>query len=615
MTKSFKTNTLNYKFQSDYDQLLKSPEMVHYIGCKRLIRIKNALKTLEPIVLIRGSFGSGKSLFLNSLIFEDIALPANETPNALPFICIQWGEREKLSIEYFTEEEQNRRITYLQKLVDGNRHPDVELAVLLLENLRQNPHRPKIKSEMQSIRCLTDMILNDSCWIKHINLSLSNEFLLNKQLVEIPSMYELFPEIYPDTDFLENAKLVIHVLGVEQDENALQLRRRESTLEHLLIQNKTDLNLDCNSYECPPDFSISSLQELINHQLKKGLPLSKELQEDALLLEKRTSKSYPENLLGLVKSEIDRLLKKSNNQSNLKHKTNIRQLLMQTLIQIGQEVESIENKISILNSHENSADLDLERLENAQSKLKGFFHSYLGIVDTEINDLIGPLSSSLQLCGDQIIEDVKKQIEFLENPALELPWILKFCLEKHQTQLNRTIHQFLKEICDALKTHTLNLKNQLNDVLDISDDFLNGICRPADHLVNQFLQYAGDCMEKEIPLSSIFKSNSVFFGTALGKTKSKKLDEVIAQLHSLINKNLELLAHEIEDETLKKLEPYLKELSIDIFKEFEQIKGDINYQKHNKSKASKKAMQLSFQINTLNRKAEAVQKLEKRLGL
>ena len=87
------------------------------------------IEKLDSDVLTIGVIGtvkSGKSTFLNAFVFEKDVLPTSTTPMTAALSLVTYGEKEKIEVEFYNQEDWEKQCELAKRSSDGL--PEMEAA-------------------------------------------------------------------------------------------------------------------------------------------------------------------------------------------------------------------------------------------------------------------------------------------------------------------------------------------------------------------------------------------------------------------------------------------------------------------------------------------------------
>jgi len=556
-------------------------------------------------VSVTGQINSGKSTFINALIFEDDILPMDITPHTAKITIIEYGEEPKIEVIFYNEKEwkelKNNKefIQYMEKdirysvLEEGVSEEDVikkesKLITDSLENLykyvaRKGVYTPFVKlvKVYYPSDILKDLVVVDTPGVNDPNPvrdRVAKEWV-KKSNANIYVMYAGQAFSQADIEFLDK-----YMLSIPVEQNILIVNKIDTLNDNNEIKEWIDTLLNNRDFSIRVRTSkdniayISALGALIDKIYQKKGELPEYLREKGEILEEKGYLEPEKYNLDKAKELIEKNLSKEKANFIIKsHKNFIEGLLKRKIKNLEIEIDILDAKIKDLSDDK---DLQIKKEElidikrHLEEKTKPFENikenKLLRTVRKEIRIKISDEKSKM-------INNVEKyNFEEINGVYFEIcnkftdEFVEKFLSEKIEYLEHRLIDDLVEKINDIIKY--VKNKNILNEMEEIKNHDIY-IADPKifkDKIRIIFIDTLGDGGEE---INKKMKEKGWFFGKSEEKVKHKIKNliqnafenvenEIDSEFTFLTKTKVQNIMHPVIDKVKKEIDEYLNELKI-----------------------------------------------------
>lgn len=251
----------------------------------------------EKIVIgICGQVKSGKTTFINALLFGKNVLPVASTPMTASLCYLTYGERPEVEVEFFTREDWDE----IQESVNSSDNEIAQSAREFIEHSRQISHEiPALLGTRKTIdfNMLGDYVGSKGKYtsiVKAIKIKLPEEILKDIELVDTPGINDPVVSRERRTlEFLKRADIVFlfTYAGRAFDESDMKFMRRlkNSAGKVIIVVNKKD------------ELYLSSEEENLDAVRKRLIEELEKLKNEAIRL---NESKFTINLIDKAKEKI-----------------------------------------------------------------------------------------------------------------------------------------------------------------------------------------------------------------------------------------------------------------------------------------------------------------------
>ncbi len=616
----------NYKQEKSnlleiYKKLKKSDIFPIDYG-KSSITIEDIDKKIEELnnekfyVSVTGQINSGKSTFINALIFEDDVLPMSITPHTAKITIIEYGKEPKIEITFYNEQEwellkQNKK--FIQFIEEDIKHSILEGGISEEDVIKKN-----LKTITDKIENLDKYVARRGIYtpfVKLVKVYYPSEILKDLIIVDTPGvndpnpvrdrvakdwvkksnaniyvMYAGQPFSQADIEFLDKYMLSI---GVEQNilvVNKIDSLEKEEEIKEWIntLLNNKDFSLRVKTSKENIVY-ISALSALIDKIFQKKGEVPEYLMEKGLMLEEKGYLEPEKYNLESVKKLIEKNLYQEKANFVIKsHKNFIEGILKRKIKNLEIEIEFLQRKIDDL-----SDNIDLqakkEELEDTKKYLKNRIDKIKNACENKLlRDILNEINKKITNEKNRTIKNIDKY-EFEKINGIFFDIYNEFTDEF----ANSFLYEKIKELEEKLKDYVLEEtnkiieyaknKNIISEMEKIKEDkiYLTDPKIFKDKIKISFKQKLGDGGEE---ISKKINEKGWFFG--------KSENEVKHEIKNLVTKAFEKVENKIDDElkdnfgiklnnivypiiekVQKEIDEYLKELRI-IIKQIESRESE-----------------------------------------
>ncbi len=623
----------NYKQEKSnlleiYKKLKKSDIFPVDYG-KSSITIEDIDKKIEELnnekfyVSITGQINSGKSTFINALIFEDDVLPMSITPHTAKITIIEYGKEPKIEITFYNEQEwellkQNKE--FIQFIEEDIKHSILEGGISEEDVIKKN-----LKTITDKIENLDKYVARRGIYtpfVKLVKVYYPSEILKDLIIVDTPGvndpnpvrdrvakdwvkksnaniyvMYAGQPFSQADIEFLDKYMLSI---GVEQNilvVNKIDSLEKEEEIKEWIntLLNNKDFSLRVKTSKENIVY-ISALSALIDKIFQKKGEVPEYLMEKGLMLEEKGYLEPEKYNLESVKKLIEKnLYQKKANFVIKSHKNFIKGILKTKIKNLEIEIDFLQRKIDDLSDNIN-LQAKKEELEDTKRYLKNRIDKIKNAYENKL------LRDILNEINKKITNEKNRTIKNIDKYELEKINGIFFDIYNEFTDefANSFLYEKIKELEEKLKDYVLEEtnkiieyaknKNIISEMEKIKEDeiYLTDPKIFKDKIKISFKQKLGDRGEE---ISKKINEKGWFFGKSENEVKHEiknlvtkafeKVEEKIdVKLRDNFDSKLKNIIHPIIEKIKKEINEYLKELGI-IIKQIEsrELEKEKNIQK------------------------------------
>lgn len=257
MAKELFENIQNKK-QKLYSLLSKAKEY-HWFSDNEFTEYATKLDNDVLTIGVIGQVKAGKSTFLNSFVFEDDVLPAATTPMTAVLTVITYGEKKRISAEFFTENEwQEQQMIARTPIQDGMMEAQLSKIKAAKEIVEKSAN---IKDEINSFLGKTieddfgkliEYVGADGKYVsitKSVTIYYPKEYLKGVRIVDTPGFNDPIVSREQRTkEFLNEADVVLMMLSA--------IRPFDSTDREILFRDVANCGMGkvligINKYDVP----------------------------------------------------------------------------------------------------------------------------------------------------------------------------------------------------------------------------------------------------------------------------------------------------------------------------------------------------------------------------
>lgn len=247
---------------------------------------------LDKDVLTIGVIGqmkAGKSTFLNAFVFEDDVLPAATTPMTAALSVITYGERKRLSAEFYTEDEWQEQLMTANTPIDNGMSDSQKSKIKAAKELVEKSE--VIKGDIKNLlgktvdddfEKLIEYVGADGKYVsitKAVTIYYPQEYLKGVRIVDTPGFNDPIVSREERTkDFLKEADVVLLMLYANR---AFDATDRDILFKNVAQCGMGKVLIGINKYDIPYG-NGNSVSEIKNHVIEEIRKASVEMKNEQL---------------------------------------------------------------------------------------------------------------------------------------------------------------------------------------------------------------------------------------------------------------------------------------------------------------------------------------------